>query len=359
VSSLFLLTRNASDALRLFLTALVLQIVLGLDLGISIVVIGVVTILYTFIGGARSVIWNDTIQFVIYMLGALAAAKIIVGAAPGGFDTLLAFAHDEGKLRVFDFDLSLVKPGMTFWAGLAGGAFLTAATHGTDQMMVQRYLSAKSQGQASLALGISGFIVLAQFALFLLIGVGLASLMGGVDADLRNDQLFAYFIVHYMPVGLLGLTLAAVFAAAMSTLSSSLNSSAAAFINDIWLPLRTVQPYEATTLRMSRTATIVFGLVQTGIALGFGMLVTNESIVANVLKISGFAAGPVLGLYFLGVFAPRVGQRAALTGFVIGVAVLSTVAYSTAVHWAWYAMLGSLTTLLAGSLAGRVLEAEK
>jgi SSS family transporter len=317
VSSLFLLTRNASDALRLFLTALVLQIVLGLDLGISVIVIGVVTILYTFIGGARSVIWNDTVQFVIYMLGALAAAAIIVGATPGGFDTLLAFAHDEQKLRVFDFDVSLVKPGMTFWAGLAGGAFLTAATHGTDQMMVQRYLSAKSQGQASLALGLSGFIVLAQFALFLMIGVGLASLLAGVE-------LFAYFIVHYMPVGLLGFTLAAVFAAAMSTLSSSLNSSAAAFVNDIWLPLRAREPDEATTLRTSRGATIVFGLVQTGIALGFGMLASNESIVANVLKISGFAAGPVLGLYFLGVFAPRVRQRAALAGFIVGVAVLST-----------------------------------
>jgi len=359
VSSLFLLTRNASDALRLFLTALVLQIVLGLDLGVSIVVIGVVTILYTFIGGARSVIWNDTIQFVIYMLGALAAAKIIVGAAPGGFDTLFAFAHDEGKLRVFDFDLSLVKPGMTFWAGLAGGAFLTAATHGTDQMMVQRYLSARSQRQASLALGLSGFIVLAQFALFLLIGVGLANVLADAGESLRNDQLFAYFIVHYMPVGLLGFTLAAVFAAAMSTLSSSLNSSAAAFINDIWLPLRSGEFDEATTLRTSRVATIVFGLVQTGIALGFGMLVTSESIVANVLKISGFAAGPVLGLYFLGVFAPRVKQRPALAGFVAGVAVLSTVAYTTPVHWAWYALIGSITTFVAGSLAGRMLESAR
>ena len=356
VSSLFLLTRNASDALRLFLTALVLQIVLGLDLGISVIVIGLVTILYTFIGGARSVIWNDSVQFVIYMLGAVAAAAIIVGATPGGFDALLAFANDEGKLQVFDFDFSLVKPGMTFWAGLAGGAFLTAATHGTDQMMVQRYLSARSQGQASLALGLSGFIVLAQFALFLLIGVGLASLLAGSGEELRNDHLFAYFIVHYMPVGLLGLTLAAVFAAAMSTLSSSLNSSAAAFINDIWLPLRTGAPDEATTLRTSRAATIVFGFVQIGIALGFGMLVTNESIVANVLKISGFAAGPVLGLYFFGVFAPRVQQRAALAGFAVGVAVLSTVAYTMPVHWAWYALLGSITTFVAGSLAGRILE---
>ena len=356
VSSLFLLTRNASDALRLFLTALVLQIVLGLDLGISVVVIGVVTILYTFIGGARSVIWNDCIQFVIYMLGAVAAVVIIVGAVPGGLAGVLDYAAAEQKLRIFDFDVSLVAPGMTFWAGLAGGAFLTAATHGTDQMMVQRYLSARSQGQAALALGLSGFVVLLQFALFLLIGVGLASLLSGTATDLRNDQLFAYFIVHYMPVGLLGFTLAAVFAAAMSTLSSSLNSSAAAFINDIWLPLRKSAPEEAAKLRMSRAATIVFGLVQTGIALVFGMLVSNESIVANVLKISGFAAGPVLGLYFLGVFAPRVRQRAALLGFVAGVAVLSSVAYTTAVHWAWYALLGSITTFVAGSLVGRMVE---
>jgi len=352
VSSLFLLTRNASDALRLFLTALVLQIVLGLDLNLSVVFIGVVTILYTFIGGARSVIWNDCIQFVIYMLGAAAAASIIVDTAPGGFDALLQFAQDENKLRIFDFDMSLTKPGMTFWAGLAGGAFLTAATHGTDQMMVQRYLSAKGQGQAALALGLSGFIVMLQFGIFLLIGVGLAGLQG--DVDIRNDQQFAYFIVHYMPIGLLGLTLAAVFAAAMSTLSSSLNSSAAAFINDIYLPLAAREPDEATKLKKSRTATVVFGLVQTGIALGFGQLGSNESIVANVLKISGFAAGPVLGLYFLGVFAPRVRQRAALAGFLAGVVVLSTIAYTTPVHWAWYALIGSLTTLAAGTLVSLV-----
>ena len=355
VSSLFLLTRNASDALRLFLTALVLQIVLGLDLSLSVIFIGIVTILYTFIGGARSVIWNDCIQFVIYMLGAFAAAYIIVNEAPGGLEQMLSFANDGDKLRVFDFELSLTKPGMTFWAGLAGGAFLTAATHGTDQMMVQRYLSARNQRDASLALGISGFIVLLQFAVFLLIGVGLAALFGitatGSSVDLRNDQLFAYFVVNYMPVGLLGITLAAVFAAAMSTLSSSLNSSAAAFVNDIYLPLRKRDTADASTIKTGRTATVVFGLVQIGIALAFGLIASSESIVANVLKISGFAAGPVLGLYFLGVFAPRVQQRAALTGFVVGVAVLSFIAYTTALHWAWYALCGSMITMAAGLTA--------
>ena len=355
-SSLFLVTRNVSDSLRLFLTALVLQIVLGLDLTVSVIFIGAVTILYTFIGGAKSVIWNDCIQFVIYMLGAAAAAVIIIDMTPGGVDQLMRFAATEEKLRIFDFDTSLFKPTMTFWAGLAGGAFLTAATHGTDQLMVQRYLSAKGRSEASLALGISGFIVLFQFAVFLMIGIGLASLLGSSGgtsemSGLKNDQLFAYFVVNYMPVGVLGLTLAAVFAAAMSTLSSSLNSSAAAFINDLYLPLRRDEPDERSKLRAGQIATIAFGVLQTGLAILFGMVGTDESTVSNVLKISGFAIGPVLGLYFLAVFAPRVAQRAALSGFVVGVAVLSYVAMATPVYWAWYALIGSLTTLAAGVLA--------
>jgi SSS family solute:Na+ symporter len=354
VSSLFLLTRNTSDALRLFLTAMVLQIVLGLDLTLSVMFIGIVTILYTFIGGAKSVIWNDCIQFVIYMVGALAAASIIVGESSGGLDRLLSFAQSEGKLQIFDFDPSLYKPSMTFWAGLAGGAFLTAATHGTDQLMVQRYLSAKSMRDASFALGISGFIVLLQFAVFLLIGIGLASLFGigdGTSAvNVKNDQLLAYFLVNYMPAGLLGLTLAAVFAAAMSTLSSSLNSSAAAFLNDIYVPLRKSAPSEMSKMFVGRTATVCFGLLQIAIAIVFGWIGSDESTVANVLKISGFAAGPVLGIYFLGVFVSRAEQREALVGFVIGVAVLSAIAYSTPVHWAWYALIGSLSTLIAGTV---------
>jgi SSS family solute:Na+ symporter len=273
---------------------------------------------------------------------------------------VLRFAAAEQKLQVFDFDTSLFKPTMTFWAGLAGGAFLTAATHGTDQLMVQRYLSARNQSEASLALGISGFIVLCQFAMFLLIGIGLASLFGSIGnaaemSALKNDQLFAHFIVNYMPVGLLGLTLAAVFAAAMSTLSSSLNSSAAAFINDIYLPLRRTELDERSKLRAARAATVAFGVLQTGLAILFGLVGTDESTVSNVLKISGFAIGPVLGLYFLAVFAPRVAQRAALSGFVAGVAVLSFVAMATPVYWAWYALVGSLATLAAGVLAQQVV----
>lgn len=354
VSTVFLLTRNTSDALRLFLTALVLQIVLGLDLSVSVVAIGVVTILYTFIGGAKSVIWNDCIQFLVYMFGAAAAIVIIGNELPDGIAGLFDTAASEGKLQVFDFSTGLTESGMTFWAGLFGGAFLTAATHGTDQLMVQRYLSARSQKEASFALGLSGFVVMLQFAIFLFIGLGLAGLAGDEANAIPGDQLFARFIVDYMPTGILGLTLAAVFAAAMSTLSSSLNSSAAAFVNDLYIPLSNSSPDEQQILKVSRVATIGFGLLQILIALAFGALASDTSIVANVLKVSGFAAGPVLGLYLLGVMPATVGQRAALGAFLGGVGVLSYVAYATQVHWAWYALIGSVVTVSFGAVLQRL-----
>jgi SSS family transporter len=353
-STLFLVTRNVSDALRLFLTALVLQIVLGLDLAVSIAVLGVITIVYTLVGGAKSVIWNDCIQFAVYMIGAAAALAIIVQGIPGGWPELVRFAQATDRLRVFDFDPSLVAPSMTFWAGLAGGAFLTAATHGTDQLMVQRYLSARSQRDAARALGASGFIVMIQFALFLLIGVALAgffTLNGAGDtlAASGGDRLFATFIVDYLPTGLAGLVLASVFAAAMSTLSSSLNSSATALVNDLYLPLRRTPLSPGGQLRAGRWATAGFGLVQAGIALAVGFIGTTESTVANVLKIAGFASGPVLGVYLLARFAPAVEQTAALAGFVVGIAVLSLLALGTDLYWPWYAAVGATSTLIAGT----------
>ena len=354
-STLFLVTRNVSDALRLFLTALVLQVVLGLDLALSVVVLGAITIVYTLVGGAKSVIWNDCIQFVVYVAGAVAAFAVIVQGIPGGWDELVRFAQAGERLRILDFDPSLATPTMTFWAGLAGGAFLTAATHGTDQLMVQRYLSARSQGDAARALGVSGFVVLAQFALFLLIGVALAgfyALNGDAQTLAANggDRLFATFIVERLPVGLAGLVLASVFAAAMSTLSSSLNSSATALVNDLYLPLRRDALSPAGQLRAGRWATAVFGLVQIGIALAVGAIGTTESTVANVLKIAGFASGPVLGIYLAARFAPRVTQPAALGGFLVGVTVLSWLALATDLYWPWYAAVGALSTLVAGSI---------
>jgi SSS family transporter len=348
-SSLFLVTRNVSDALRLFLTALVLQIVLGLDLALSVMVLGAITIVYTLVGGARSVIWNDCIQFVVYMLGAAAAFTIIIQGVPGGLDALLAHARETERLQLFDFELSLIKPTMTFWSGLLGGAFLTMATHGTDQLMVQRYLSARNQKDAARALGVSGFIVFGQFAVFLLIGVALAGFyaLGGSDGE-AGDRLFAAFIVDQMPIGLAGLTLASVFAAAMSTLSSSLNSSATALIKDVYLPLQKKDFTQSQQLKAGRLATALFGVLQVAIAIVVGEIGTTESTVANVLKITGFASGPVLGIYLLAVFASGVKQPAALAGFVLGVSGLSAVAMGTPLYWPYYAAVGAVLTFVAG-----------
>jgi SSS family transporter len=354
-SVLFLVTRNLSDALRLYLTALALQQVVGLELTTCIVAMGVVTIVYTYLGGVKSVVWNDCLQFVIYILGALAALGVIIVRLPGGWGQLAEFGEQFHKFRVLDFDLSLTKPTMTFWAGLVGGLFLTAATHGTDQLMVQRYLTARSRRSAAWALGWSGVVVCAQFALFLLIGAALACFyqqfpprvpFGVAD----GDKVFAHYIVNHLGIGLTGLTLSAVFAAAMSTLAGSLNSSATALINDLYLPLARQELSPSHQMWVSRVATIGFGLLQVGIAVVSCELGTTESTVNSVLKIAAFALGPLLGLYFLAVLTKRVQQRAALAGFCVGVAVLSLVALRSPLFWTWYAAVGSITTLAAGYL---------
>jgi len=362
-SLLFLVTRNTSDALRLYLTALALQQALGLDIISCIVALGLITIFYTYFGGVRSVVWNDCIQFVIYMLGACAALYVIASRLPGGAEQILNFAVENDKLRLIDLEFSLTKPTMTFWAGLIGGMFLTAATHGTDQLTVQRYLAAKSQRGAAGALVASGFVVCLQFLLFLCIGIALACFYSVfipeppfTDAD--KDRVFSHFIVNDLGRGLVGITLAAVFAAAMSTLSSSLNSSATALINDIYLPLRGRELTPKRQLTISRIATAGFGVLQMGIAMAGHYVGTTESTVSNVLAITGFATGPVLGMYFLAVLVRRVDQRSALIGFVVGLVALSTIYWTTSVYWLWYAVIGSMITLASGTAASFLFAGE-
>ena len=353
-SVLFLITRNLSDALRLFLTALALQQAIGLELWVCVVGLGIVTITYTFFGGVKSVVWNDCIQFVIYMIGAGATLWVIVSRLPEGLPQLMEYGQQTGKFRMLDFDLGLTKGTITFWSGLVGGLFLTTATHGTDQLMVQRYLVARSQRAATAALLVSGFIVCLQFALFLVIGVGLACFYEAFPPEVAftaedKDRVLAHFVVNHLGTGLVGLTLAAVLAAAMSTLSSSLNSSATALVNDIYLPLAQQELTHEQQLRFSRLASIGFGVLQIAIALvSYRLFGADKSIVGTVLKIASFALGPMLGLYFLAVLTPQVKQRAALCGFVVGAGVLSWIAMESALNWPWYAAVGAGLTFTFG-----------
>lgn len=354
-SLLFLIARNVGDGLRLFLTAYALEAATGLSLAICVLVIAVITILYTLFGGMKSVVWNDCLQLVVYVIGGGVTLWLIARSLPAGWGGLYEFAAANDKLRVFDFSWRL-DDALTFWAGLFGGAFLSIGTHGTDQMFVQRLLAAKNARQASRALVLSGFVVFAQFALFLVIGIALAAFFAQNPPSVpiaKGDEAYAYYIVHHMPPGLAGLALAAVFAAAMSTLSSSLNSSAAAVVNDF---RRTdVRETEFSTdrrqLRLVRLLTVVFGLIQAGLALVAALIST--SVVMDALAIAGFVAGVLLGVFALGTLTRRTSQRAALCGMIAGLVVLAGVKFQTNVAWPWYAIIGATTTFLTGWVTAR------
>jgi SSS family transporter len=357
-SILFLVTRTLADGLRLFLAAKVLEIITGWPISGAILALGLTTIAYTYLGGMKAVIWTDVIQFAIYITGALIALYILVGMLPGGMEELLGRAQAAHKFRMFNFSLTLKEP-FTFWAGLVGGMVLNTATHGADQMMVQRYLSARSRGQATGALLASGFVILAQFALFLFIGVSLyvfyqdyAPRLAPDGGTLKPDEVFAYFIVHYLPAGgILGLVVAALFSAAMGTLSGSLNASASTTVNDLYRPL-VPNADEGQLLRLSRTLTAGFGALQMAVAAGATRL--EDSVVNNALRIASFTTGLVLGLFLLGILTRKVGQSAALVGLLSGLAAVSAVAYTGLVAWPWYALVGSCTVFLAGNVAARV-----
>jgi Na+/proline symporter len=278
---------------------------------------------------------------------------------------------------MFDLSTDLSLP-FTLWSGLLGGMFLSLGTHGADQMMVQRYLCARSRRDAGRALILSGGVVLLQFLIFLLIGVGLAAYYAEsppAQAFQKADEVFTTFIIQGLPPGAIGIILAAVLAAAMSTLSSSLNSSASSALNDLYIPLAGVSRESPRLVWLTRILTVVFGVIQIGIAMlgpRFG-----SSIVTSVLSIAGIATGIILGVFFLGTLTRRTSQRAALTGLAVGLLVMACVVFGTSLGtgwetafgesivsrtlqsagrlaWPWYTVLGSLTTFGVGLLCGRM-----
>lgn len=351
-SGLFLLTRAVADGLRLYLAALAAALLLEQLTGqyspaSAVLLIGVATMIYTYLGGLQAVIWTDLIQFVMYIAGALLAACLILHEVPGGVEGFLAVGQQRQKFQVLDFSLDFTRP-FTFWAGVIGGAFFTMASHGADQMMVQRYLCSRSLREARLALILSGVVVLAQFLLFLLIGVGLYVLFhqGLLDLpqEIKDDEVFGYFIVHVLPTGVVGLLIAAVLAASMSSLSSSLNSSASAFTSDFYRPLLPGQS-EAHYLLVSRLMTTVWGLTRILVALLAVRLMTNRNVITEVLRVAGFTTGMILGLFLLGSLRRPVRSGAALAGLVVGFVAVLLVWAGSSLAWPWYAVIGTATTV--------------
>lgn len=378
-SGIFLLTRTVADGLRLYLTGLLLHSFTDWGIEWSILVMGGVTIFYTYLGGIQAVIWTDLLQFLVYIAGAVLAGGYILSliSGPGeasvasGWSQLVAAGDQAGRFVLFDFTPDPSRA-FTFWAGLIGGAFFSMASHGADQLMVQRYLCSRSLGQARAALVLSGFVVLAQFLLFLLIGVGLFVLASrgliDVSGARNNDEVFGLFIVRYLPHGVVGLVVAAVLAAAMSTLSSSLNSSSTAFVADFYRPLRPDRG-EGHYLFVSRAMTLFWGAAQTAVALGTLWLQSAEGVITHVLTVAGFTTGMILGLFLLGSLRRPVRSAAALTGLVAGFLAVVAVWLPSlpflrarftfleeipALAWPWYAPVGTLVTVTVGLLADRL-----
>lgn len=348
-ASLFVVMRNIADGIRLLLTAIVLAAVCasvqvplssGTVTVISIIVIGAAMITFTYFGGMEAVIWVEVVQLGIYIAGAIAAMVVLLTSIEGGLATVNTLANQFGKYSLFDFTLDHTRT-FTFWSGLIGGCFLTMSTHGTDQYLVQRYLCTDRPRKAMVALLTSGVIVLAQFIGFLFIGVLLFAFYYTTGNPTEGgDRVFPDFITKYMPTGLSGLVVAAIFAAAMS---SSLNSIAATAVNDLYKPFRPDRD-DKHYLKISHLLTLIWGVVQIGVALA----VRNQpgSALSMALSIASLINGPILGVFLVGTFLRRVSQPPALIGMLVSIGSMLYVYFATKIAWTWYVFLGSLITFV-------------
>jgi SSS family solute:Na+ symporter len=355
-ASLFLVMRALAEGVRVFAASLVLAAVLGASApGLphlwlwSIVLVGVLTLVYTFEGGIAAVIWTDLVQLIIYVAGSLLAAYMLLTLVPGGWNAIVGDASASGKLRFVSWSWDLSVP-FTFWAGLVGGCFLTMASHGTDQLLVQRLLTCRNQRESQKALILSGFVVFAQFVLFLTIGTMLHAYYAShpLPAMASNDEIFPAFIVRSLPHGIAGLVIAAIFAAAMSNLSGSLNSLASTTVLDFYQPLAGRRVDEATLLRISRWLTAGWGVVLIGIAIlarGWGSVFTVGLTIASIVY------GPMLGAFLLGVLTKKTTERGVMIGIGVSLAVMIVVRVFTPLAWTWYVLAGSAVCVGVGWIA--------
>ena len=351
-ASLFLLTRAAAEGVRVYAVSIVVSIALGTGEVSSIAIITLLTLIYTFEGGLAAVIWTDVVQTAIYIGGTLVGVFTILHLVPGGCPAIHAAAASAGKLRVFDFAPNFWLP-YTFWAGLIGGAFFNTASHGTDQLIVQRLLAARNQRQSVTALIASGVAIFFQFALFLIVGVMLWAYYGLPSASFgKADYIYPKFIVTRLPHGISGLLIAAILAAAMSNLSAALNSLSSSSMMDFYLR-RHPQTDDRTQLRLSRISTLFWALLL------FSLAVLSLHKVARVIEvgltIASVAYGALLGVFLLGVLTRRASEGGSMVGMSFGFGVELYLWLGTKVPWTWYVPIGTLITFGIGYGASRLL----
>ena len=352
-AGVFLITRAAAEGVRVWAVSIVVHTALGTgDIG-SIAIVMLLTLIYTFEGGMAAVIWTDVIQMFIYVGGTIAGFLTLTHLVPGGWPAIHSAAAEAGKLQVFDFSFSFFKT-YTFWAGMIGGMFLTTASHGTDQLMVQRLLSARNERDSKFALLSSGVVILFQFTLFLLVGVGLwvfYRVYPPASPFASNDYVFPTFIVDHVPRGMAGLLIAAILAAAMSNLSAALNSLSSTTMMDFYLRFKP-QTTDRARLALSRGATILWCVALFGLA-----LVSRQSrtVLVTWLSIASVAYGGLLGVFLLGVLTRRATQAGAIAGMLCGLALNGYLWKGTNIAWTWYVTFGATTTFVVGYAVSFVL----
>ena len=349
-SAIFMITRLLADSVRLFATAIPLALITGWPYPASIAVIGLLTVVYTYFGGIKAVIWVDAMQMGLYLLGALAAAVALEVLVPGGWSHIFSSAAAAGKTAVFDFSLDPGVP-YTFWAGFIGAAFLSMASHGTDQLIVQRLLTCRNVRASQRALIGSALAVMVQFAIFLAIGLGLWAFYEGRAFE-RPDEIFALFIVEELPPGLTGLLVAGIFAAAMSSLSSSINSLASASAYDFWAPARGIED-DTRILRVGKLFTLMWSALLIGGALVFIPLSRGTAAVEVGLGIASLVYGGLLGVFALALFVPDIRPGAVMASVAIGIATVTAIWLFAreAVAWPWFTLIGTAVTFGTGALA--------
>ncbi|HLR97675.1 MAG TPA: sodium:solute symporter [Jiangellaceae bacterium] len=360
----FLFTRLLADGLRLFATAIPVKVMLeafGLDAAYWQIVLAIAlfSVIYTYIGGIRAVIWVDAIQMTIYMLGAVLAVILLSGELPAGW---FGDAVDAGKFQLLEFSSSIVTDQYAFITAVVGGALFSMASHGVDQLMVQRLLACRTVRDSQKAVIASGVVVFIQFALFLIVGVMLWSFYGGADPEAlglgQGDEIFSQFIVNEMPSGLAGLLIAGILAAAMSTISSSLNSLSTSTVSDLYRRFTKRELSDATVLRQAKMWTLIWAGVFVVFASIFAeTTATDHPVVEIALSIASYTYGALLGAFFLGMFVRRASQADAIAGFVTTLAVTAVFVFGVTftvdgeelpLAFPWYTPLGIVVTLLVG-----------
>jgi len=348
-SAVFLVTRALADCVRVYATAIPLAIITHWSLPAGLLAIGVVTLVYTWAGGLRAVVWVDVMQLAVYILGAV--ATLVVATRLAGGMSAFERAWDQGKLTAFDFHTSLSVL-YTFWGGLIGGGMLTAASHGTDHLIVQRLLAARNLSDARRALVGSGIFVLLQFGLFLLVGTTLW-LAGADHLGMRSDAIYPTFVVTQLPAGLAGLVAAGILAAAMGSHASAVNSLASASTHDFYAPL-TGRAQPDHLLKVGRWLTLCWTVVLVGGAAAFRHQSTPAIQLA--LSIASITYGSLLGTYVLGGLWSRARQRDVIIAITAGALIMTPVVLGAVIPdfplywgrglaWPWYVPLGTVVTV--------------